>query len=119
MAHHHHTFDYIEINVSDLVAAREFYGTVFGFEFADYGPTYSAILGADGEVAGLNGEREPGPGGPLVLLYSEDLDATVAAVEAAGGRIVEAPYEFPGGRRFHFADPGGNILGVWSAPRGG
>ncbi|MGI8522247.1 MAG: VOC family protein [Nocardioides sp.] len=119
MTHRHHTLDYIEINVTDMTGAREFYGSAFGWEFADYGPTYSGIQGPDGEVGGLNGERQPGPGGPLVLLYSDDLDATVAAVEAAGGAIVEAPYDFPGGRRFHFADPGGNVLGVWTSPDAG
>jgi len=55
----------------------------------------------------------PRPGGPLVLLYSADLDRTVAAVEEAGGQVVQGPYEFPGGR-FHFRDPSGNELGVWA-----
>ena len=71
--------------------------------------------GGEGEVGGLNPAREPTRGGPLVLLYSDDLDATVSAVEAAGGEILEAPYEFPGGRRFHFADPAGNELGAWAS----
>ncbi|MGY2002335.1 VOC family protein [Blastococcus sp. SYSU DS1024] len=55
----------------------------------------------------------PRAGGPVVLLYSADLDRTVVAVEAAGGRVTEGPYPFPGGRRFHFVDPSGNELGVW------
>ena len=49
-----------------------------------------------------------------MLLYSEDLEATVAAVRAAGGTVTAGPYEFPGGRRFHFTDPSGNTLGVWA-----
>ena len=49
-----------------------------------------------------------------MLLYSDDLDASVAAVEAAGGSIAEAPYEFPGGRRFLFTDTSGNQLAVWT-----
>ncbi len=63
---------------------------------------------------GLNPQVTPGRGGALVLLFSTDLDATVAAVTSAGGEVVEGPYEFPGGRRFHFVDPSGNELGVWS-----
>jgi predicted enzyme related to lactoylglutathione lyase len=114
MAHTHHTFDYIEINVSDMAAAKAFYSSAFGWELVDYGPTYAGIAGPDGEVGGLNGERTPVPGGPLVLLYSDDLDATVAAVVEAGGTIAEEPYDFPGGRRFHFADPSGNVLGAWT-----
>ena len=116
MAHTHHAIDYIELNVSDLAAAKEFYAAAFGWAFNDYGPEYSGIRSPDGEgeVGGLNPAREPSRGGPLVLLFSADLDATVAAVEAAGGKVLEGPYEFPGGRRFHFTDPSGNELGVWS-----
>ena len=75
----------------------------------------SARRTANGEVGGLNGIGGRGPGGPLVLLYSDDLDATLAAVEGAGGVVTAPPYEFPGGRRFHFADLDGNELGVWAA----
>jgi predicted enzyme related to lactoylglutathione lyase len=116
MDHTHHAIDYIEINVSDLAAARSFYAQSFGWGFNDYGPTYAGIRAAtgDGEVGGLNAGGTPGPGGPLVLLFSDDLDATVSGVEAAGGTVTAAPYEFPGGRRFEFSDPSGNVLGVWS-----
>ena len=117
MSQIHHTIDYIELGVSDLAAAKSFYGQAFGWEFNDYGPDYSGIRdpAGDGEVGGLNPAGPTGPGGSLVLLYSDDLDATVAAVEAAGGTITEAPYDFPGGRRFLFADPTGNVLGVWAS----
>jgi predicted enzyme related to lactoylglutathione lyase len=118
MAHEHHRFDYIEINVSDMAAAKAFYQSAFGFELVDYGPDYAGISGPDGDVGGLNAEREPAPGGPLVLLYSDDLDATVSAVEGAGGTVVEGPYDFPGGRRFLFRDPSGNTLGVWTGVEG-
>ena len=119
MTHVHHTIDYIELAASDVAELKRFYGEAFGWEFNDYGPDYAGIRAADGddEVGGLNGMTTPlGPssGGPLVLLFSEDLDATVSAVEAAGGQVVEGPYEFPGGRRFHFSDPSGNLLGVWA-----
>jgi predicted enzyme related to lactoylglutathione lyase len=115
MTHTHHTIDYVELNVSDLAAAKAFYGAAFGWQFNDYGPSYAGIRSSDGddEVGGLNAEREPGPGGPLVLLWSGDLDASGDAVTAAGGEITEGPYEYPGGRRFHFRDPSGNVLGVY------
>ncbi len=117
MGHTHHTIDYIELNVTDMAASRAFYEQAFGWSFNDYGPEYSGIRDAsgDGEVGGLGLGRPPGPGGSLVLLYSDDLDASVAAVEAAGGTIAEGPYEFPGGRRFLFNDNSGNQLGVWAA----
>jgi predicted enzyme related to lactoylglutathione lyase len=112
--HHHHTIDYIEFTVLDLVAAKRFYSTAFGWEFNDYGPDYAGISGPDGEVGGLHRTTELRTGGPLVVLYSKDLDQSLAAVRSAGGRIVKEPFSFPGGRRFHFTDPSGNELAVWS-----
>ncbi len=112
------SIDYIEISVTDMAIAREFYGAAFGWQFTSYGDGYSGIRtaaeeGAD-EAGGLTLAEEVVRGGPLVLLYSDDLDATAATVTAAGGEIVNGPYEFPGGRRFHFLDPSGNELGVWA-----
>jgi uncharacterized protein len=114
MSERHHTFDYIELSAPDLPAATAFYAAAFGWECTDYGPDYAGIRrpGADGEMGGLNPAR---PGPPLVIVYSDDLDATLEAVRSAGGEITEGPYEFPGGRRFHFTDPAGNPLAVWQS----
>ncbi len=114
----HHAIDYVELTVTDLAEAKRFYADAFDWSFTDYGPAYAGIRGAgEGapEVGGLRLDAQPPrPGGPLVLLFSADLDRTLAAVESAGGRVTEGPYPFPGGRRFHFADPSGNELGVWA-----
>ena len=110
----HHSINYIELAVLDMSAAKAFYSGAFGWRFNDYGPGYAGIVGEAGEVGGLARSDTVRPGGPLVILYSDDLAASVAAVSAAGGRIVKEPFSFPGGRRFHFADPSGNELGVWS-----
>ena len=110
----HHTFDYVELAAPDIPASQQFYADAFGWTFTDYGPAYSGIQRpGGGEMGGLNPERPAGPGLPLVIVYSDDLDATYAAVRAAGGTIDEEPFEFPGGRRFHFSDPAGNMLAVW------
>lgn len=114
----HHSLDYVELVVTDLDAAKRFFADAFGWTFTDYGPGYAGIVsprGEGAEVGGLMLADEPRPvGGPLVLLYSDDLDATMSGIESAGGTILQVPYEFPGGRRLHFADPTGNELGVWS-----
>ena len=111
----HHTIDYIEFTVRDLNLAKRFYTTAFGWQFNDYGPEYAGIKGAAGEVGGLHQTSEARTAGPLVILYSKDLEKSVAAVRSAGGKIVREPYAFPGGRRFHFADPSGNELAVMQA----
>jgi predicted enzyme related to lactoylglutathione lyase len=115
MSNPHHPLDYVEISVTDLGRAREFYGQAFGWRFNDYGPDYAGIQTADGEseLGGLGVGRATGPGGVLALLRSDDLDATVAAVESAGGTVLEPPYDYPGGRRFIFGDPDGNKLGAY------
>ncbi|WP_035718092.1 MULTISPECIES: VOC family protein [Gordonia] len=115
----HHAIDYIELTVTDAAEAKAFYAAAFGWEFNDYGPAYAGIVNPGGpdlpEVGGLaTSDTAAVRGGPLVLLYSDDLDATAEQVRAAGGEIVNGPYAFPGGRRFHFTDPSGNELGVWS-----
>lgn len=115
----HHEIDYIEISVTDVARAKRFYADAFGWRFTDYGPDYAGIAGPEGspgEVGGLVKADDVSPGGTLVVLFSADLDASVAAVVAAGGTIAEEPFNFPGGRRFHFTDPSGNRLGVWALP---
>ena len=110
----HHTIDYIEFSVTDIEVAKRFYGEAFGWDFTDYAPVYIGIRRGDGEAGGMMLVDEVKTGGPLVILYSQDLDASLAGVRAAGGRIVKEPFEFPGGRRFHFLDPSGNELAVWA-----
>ncbi|MER8799710.1 VOC family protein [Mesorhizobium sp. M0998] len=105
--------DYVEFNVKDIQRSRDFYGKAFGWTFTDYGTQYCEFN--DGR---LSGGFAAGParfgGGPLVILYADDLPATVKRVEEAGGTIVRPIYEFPGGRRFHFADPDGYELAVYT-----
>ena len=117
LAHRHHSLDYVEISVTDVAEARNFYSSAFGWVFNQYGPDYAGIQDParpGSEVGGLARAEVVRPGGPLILLFSTDLEASVAAVLAAGGHVVNGPYDFPGGRRFHFTDPSGNELGVWT-----
>lgn len=112
--HIHHGIDYIEIAVTDMSEARQFYQSAFDWQFNDYGPEYSGIRKEGGEAGGLRLDPEVIKGGPLVILYSQDLQLSVEKVRDAGGRITREPFSFPGGRRFHFADPSGNELAVWA-----
>jgi predicted enzyme related to lactoylglutathione lyase len=113
-AHVHHAIDYVEITVLDVAEAKRFYTAAFGWAFNDYGPDYAGIKGEGREVGGLCKGASVRAGGPLVVLYSDALEDTQKKVELAGGRITKAPFAFPGGRRFHFGDPSGNELAVWS-----
>ncbi len=105
--------DYIELPALDLTEAKRFYGDVFGWTFVDYGPDYASFQ--DGRMdGGFRKEATVQRGGPLIIMYSVDLEKIREIVKSEGGTIVREIFEFPGGRRFHFTDPSGNELAVWS-----
>jgi predicted enzyme related to lactoylglutathione lyase len=104
--------DYIEFHATDMAKTKAFYTQAFGWKFTDYGSDYIAF--DDGRLTGGFWKEGKAGAGPLVILYAADLAAAEARVRAAGGTIVKPAFAFPGGRRFHFTDPGGNELAVWS-----
>lgn len=115
MSDHHH-FNYVELPTTDMAAMKAFYTTVFGWDYVDYGPSYAAITGAgmDGGFDADASARKPSDQGALIVIYSDDLEASEKAVSSAMGVITVPIFTFPGGRRFHFKDPSGNELAVWT-----
>ncbi len=105
--------DYVELPTADTARVKQFYSSVFGWKFEDYGPGYTSFH--DGRLAGgFTTDAVPPSRGLLLVLYSSDLAAVQKKIESAGGKIVKEIFSFPGGRRFHFTDPDGNELAVWS-----
>ena len=105
--------DYIEFRVRDMAATKAFYGEVFGWRFKDYGPSYCEFR--DGRLSGgFTTDGTPQPGGPLVVLYGDDLQALSEMIRKSGGKVSKPAYDFPGGQRFHFLDPNGYELAVWT-----
>ncbi|TPL07481.1 VOC family protein [Mesorhizobium sp. B2-4-14] len=106
--------DYLEMPATSgtLDRVKAFYSAAFAWSFTDSGPTYSAF--AEGLDGGFQADAAEASAEPLPVLYSENLEETLGAVESAGGTIVKPIFPFPGGRRFHFVDPAGNELAVWS-----
>ena len=106
--------NYVELPVGDTGAARAFYEAAFGWSLTEFGPSYAATVTGDTDI-GLQGDPAEATKAPLPVIDVADLEAALAAVEAAGGRIVRPIFAFPGGRRFHFLDPGGNELAAVKA----
>ena len=108
--------NYVEFPASDLDSAEAFYSKSFGWTFTDYGPEYRAFN--DGEFDGgffkSDLKSRTSNGAALVVLYADALEATQQKILANGGTICKEIFSFPGGRRFHFLDPNGNELAVWS-----
>ena len=112
----HHSIDYVEIPSRDLDATKRFFADVFGLAFKDYGADYASFSGGgvDGGFFRSPAVSQTDLGGALIVFHSDDLEATLAAVEAAGGKLTKPIFSFPGGRRFHFSEPSGNEFAVWS-----
>lgn len=98
----------------ELKAAQDFYGKAFGWSFRDWGGEYIDTEDS-GVPSGINAaDQSARPVKPLAVIYAKDLEAAKAKVSQSGGVITKDIFSFPGGRRFHFTDPAGNELAVWS-----
>lgn len=112
----HEKINYVEFAARDLTSTKRFFTEVFGWSFEDYGPEYTAF--SDQEIDGgfykadLNSISASGAA--LIVFYSADLERTLNKIEAGGGTITKPIFSFPGGRRFHFIEPSGNEMAVWS-----
>jgi uncharacterized protein len=105
--------DYIELPATEIEATKHFYSTLFGWRFSDHGPEYVTFF--DGRNrGGFTAGASVSPRGVLLVLYSRELERVKEKIVDAGGRIVKDTFAFPGGRRFHFTDPNGNEMAVWS-----
>lgn len=109
----HLKIDYVELASRDIGATQGFLAKAFGWTFVNYGPGYQAFANA-GLDGGVFQADEEALTAPLVILKADDLEAALAAVTSAGADIVKPIFAFPGGRRFHFREPGGNEMAVWS-----
>lgn len=114
----HEQINYLEFPASNIIATKDFFSTVFNWQFKDYGNEYTAFSSLDAGVNGgfyiSNKKSLTKEGSVLVVFYSKDLSATKNKIENAGGKISKDTYSFPGGQRFHFTDPSGNEFAVWS-----
>jgi uncharacterized protein len=108
--------NYVEFAARDLVATKLFFTAVFGWQFVDYGPDYTAFSnqGLDGGFFTANACSQTATGGALLVFYSANIEATLRQVESHGGDVIQPVFSFPGGVRFHFLEPSGNEFAVWS-----
>lgn len=105
--------NYVEFQSPDLEATKIFYQETFGWKFTDYGPDYTAFTESGLEGGFFRSYAEIN-NGALVILYHENLENIKAKIKKAGGKISKDTFSFPGGKRFHFIDPSGNELAIWS-----
>lgn len=112
----HEKLNYVEFSARDLTSTKSFFSAVFGWDFVDYGPDYTAFSnqGLDGGFFKSEACSQTQSGGALLVFYSRNIEETLAKVIENGGTILRPIFEFPGGCRFHFSEPSGNEFAVWS-----
>lgn len=125
-----HQINWIEMATDNPEATRDFFGKVFGWDIqpspmagveeAFKMPNYYIYNPGTGPMGAIHGFMQNGPR-TTVYLYAPDIDAKLAEVEAAGGKVITKKM-FVGdavGNIAHFADPNGNMFGLWDRERYG
>ena len=110
------------ITCDDVGRARRFYEAVFGWRFEPWGPPDFYLIhtgdAADPGVQGLmQARREPVRGSGMTgfecTIGVDNIDSTIKAVEAHGGKIAMAKFHIPTvGTGFYFNDTEGNFVGA-------
>jgi predicted enzyme related to lactoylglutathione lyase len=108
--------NFIELPTRDLAASQAFFDNVFGMKMTGFGPTYACTLTGDVDI-GLQADLQEATKAPLPVIEVEDLEETLSAVISTGARVTKPIFSFPGGRRFHFIEPGGNELAAMRADK--
>ncbi len=112
----HGKIDYVEFPACDFPATKKFFAEAFGWTFKDFGAEYTTFInqGLNGGFFKSDNKSSSDNGAALIVFYSKDLESTLKQIEDAGGLICKPIFSFPGGRRFHFTEPSGNEMAVWS-----
>lgn len=112
----HEKINYVEFPSRDIAATKSFFTKAFNWSFVDYGPDYTAFSneGLDGGFFKSDLSASTESGSALIVFYSNNLEQTLEKIRDAGGSIIKPIFSFPGGRRFHFSDPGDNEFAVWT-----
>ncbi|WP_412539948.1 VOC family protein [Longispora sp. K20-0274] len=120
MSEWQHGIGWFEIGTNDVGGTEAFYGSVFGWQFAGQAQYREITTPAKKSVKG--GVFETGGHAPnyaTFYIVVEDVPATCAAAEAAGGKVLAPPADGPDGLVFaHLSDPTGNHIAVYSPQTG-
>ncbi len=111
---------YIEIPATDIARSAEFYRAVFGWDIRQRGDGHVAFDDGVGEVSGtwVRG-RSPAQPGLLVYIMVDDMEAVIKAVTANGGTIVQPVGADAPEITARFADPAGNVIGLYQQRQSG
>jgi len=108
-----------EVSVNDYAKGIEFYSKLFSWDFQKFeGADYSVVAAAgEKSIGGGIGPAQKGQK-PTVTFYVQvdDLQAYLDKAESLGGKTIAPPTPIPGvGSSAMFADPDGNLIGLFSS----
>ena len=105
--------DYIEFPSTNRATSSAFFQAAFGWGIVSYGPDYDGL--SDAGIDGGIDQAEGKVAATMAVIRTDDLNGAERRVIQAGGTITRPQFDFPGGRRFHFREPGGNEMAVYIA----
>lgn len=108
---------WIDVSSTDKQASKAFYTGLFGWDASDLGEEAGGYIMFElgGRiVAALGGVQEGQPSAWSVYFNAPDAEATAGKVEAAGGRVIVAPFDvLDQGSMAVFMDPTGAFFSIW------
>ena len=109
---------YLEIPARDVARSADFYQKVFDWNMRQRGDGATAFDDAVGEVSGafVLGRPPASAPGLMIYIWVESATATVEAIVANGGEIVQAIGGDAPEITARFRDPGGNVMGIYQEP---
>jgi predicted enzyme related to lactoylglutathione lyase len=110
---------YVEIPAIDVQRSAEFYAKVFRWQIRKRGDGSTAFDDAVGQVSGTwVTKRPPSPPGLLIYIMVDSVAATIDALVAHGGELVQPIGADAPEITARFRDPGGNVIGLYQQPSG-
>lgn len=107
-----YVIDYFEIPSPAAGASSAFFSRAFGFGAQAFGNDYIEIRDG-GMLGGINADGKDRSKAMMIGIRTDDIAAAERAIVAAGGAITRQVYDYPGGKRLFFREPGGSELMVY------
>jgi uncharacterized protein len=109
---------YIEMPATDVTRSADFYRRVFGWNIRQRGDGHTAFDDTTGEVSGtwVNGRAPASAPGLLVYVMVDNVAATLDAIVANGGEVVQPIGADTPEITARFRDPAGNVIGLYQEP---
>jgi predicted enzyme related to lactoylglutathione lyase len=110
---------HFEIGCRDKAKTAGFFGELFGWSTSEMGPATMIDTGAGAGITGHISSLGHEPHNYTIFYVQvDDIPATLEKVASLGGKTIVPPVPIPDGTFAWFADPEGNVVGLWKPAKG-